>query len=333
HHSIKEFTNEAGRYEFDRQREIRKQGRKSSYEIPFVRPNGTIVHCLVSASPIFDSSGAKTGSFALVTDITKLRMTLEELTELKENLEKKVEERTAKLVEANRDLESFSYSVSHDLRAPLRSIDGFSQALLEDFLDKLPPDGQDYLKRIRAATQKMGDLIDDILALSRVTRHVMRGENVDLSKLANEIMKELCENNPARKVEYSIAENMVVTGDARLLEIALKNLLGNAWKFTSKKDLPKIVFDYSDETGKRIYRIEDNGAGFDMKYIDKLFGVFQRLHDVNDFPGTGIGLTIVRKIIQRHGGQIWAEGAVGRGATFYFTIDFHEEQPQEEETV
>ena len=221
---------------------------------------------------------------------------------------------------ANSELQSFSYSVSHDLRAPLRSIDGFSLALLEDYADKLDDSGKDYLQRVRAASQLMGRLIDDLLELSRVGRADMHRKRVDLSELAREIAAALQTAEPGRHGEFIIAPGMSVDGDASLLRAALTNLLGNAWKFTGKRDRPKIEFGARDEDGRRVYFVRDNGVGFDMTYADKLFVPFQRLHAKEEFPGTGIGLATIKRIITRHRGRVWAEGEVGSGATFYFTL-------------
>jgi light-regulated signal transduction histidine kinase (bacteriophytochrome) len=220
----------------------------------------------------------------------------------------------------NKELEAFSYSVSHDLRAPLRSIDGFSQALLEDCHDLLDVTGQDYLRRIRAATQRMGQLIDDLLNLSRVTRSEIHLESVDLSLLVSNICTELQQNQPERQVEFIIQTGLLVQGDIRLLHVLLVNLLSNAWKFTSKHSQAKIEFGMSNSNQVPIYFVRDDGAGFDMTYINKLFGPFQRLHGMNEFPGNGIGLATVQRIVHRHGGRVWAEAAVERGATFYFTL-------------
>jgi light-regulated signal transduction histidine kinase (bacteriophytochrome) len=220
----------------------------------------------------------------------------------------------------NKELESFSYSVSHDLRAPLRGIDGFSQALLEDYSEKLDESGRDFLQRIRASTQRMGQLIDDMLNLSRVTRSEMRREGVDLSALADRIVKDLQEKQPERQVEFLIAPGLMTDGDAQLLKVALENLLGNAWKFTGKHSPARIEFGATKVQGKLAYFVRDDGTGFDMTYAGKLFIPFQRLHPLTDFPGTGIGLATVRRIIQKHGGGVWAEGKVGKGATFYFTL-------------
>ncbi len=225
-----------------------------------------------------------------------------------------------RLEETNKELETFSYSVSHDLRAPLRAIDGFSLALLQDHAQKLDATGQDCLQRIRSATQRMGQLIDDLLNLSRVTQAEMRHETLSLSTLADPVMSALRKADPDRDVKVIIEKEMKVIGDARLLQIVLENLLGNAWKFTSKCSKPEIQVGSTQQNGEKVYFVRDNGAGFDMAYAQKLFGAFQRLHTEKEYPGTGIGLATVRRIIHRHGGRIWAEGAVNQGATFYFTL-------------
>ncbi len=221
----------------------------------------------------------------------------------------------------NHELEAFSYSVSHDLRAPLRSIDGFSQALLEDYSTQLDSTGQDFLSRIRAATQRMGNLIDDLLTLSRVTRSSINMESVNLSQIANRIVNDLRVGNPSRRNDFIIAPNLSGHGDAPLLQVVMENLLSNAWKFTSKHPHAKIEVGTIDlPTGIPAYFVKDDGAGFNMSYIDKLFSPFQRLHGMQDFPGNGIGLATVQRIIHRHGGRVWAEGEIERGATFYFTL-------------
>jgi light-regulated signal transduction histidine kinase (bacteriophytochrome) len=224
------------------------------------------------------------------------------------------------LESANKELEAFSYSVSHDLRAPLRSIDGFSQALLEDYQDKLDDEGQNHLQRVRAATQRMAQLIDDMLALSRVTRAEINREPIDLSALARSLPAELQKAEPGREVEFVIEDGLVANGDARLLRIVLENLFRNAWKFTGKHPRAKIEFAATQNNGKSAYFVRDDGAGFDMAYVNKLFGAFQRLHAMTEFNGTGIGLATVQRIIRRHGGRVWAEGEVEKGATFYFTL-------------
>jgi len=240
----------------------------------------------------------------------------EEIKKLNENLLR----RTAELEALNKELEAFSYSVSHDLRAPLRSIDGFSQALLEDYAGKLDKGGKEYFQRVRGASQRMGQLIDDLLNLSRVTRRELRYNNVNLSEMAQAVSEELQMSQPERKVEFVIVPGLITNGDERLLRVLLENLLGNAFKFTEKVLHARIEFGSTQHEGKQTYYVRDNGAGFDMKYADKLFGAFQRLHSQSEFPGTGIGLAIIQRIINRHGGRIWAEGEVDKGATFYFTL-------------
>ena len=228
--------------------------------------------------------------------------------------------RKLELEAANKELEAFSYSVSHDLRAPLRAMDGFSQALIEEFSDRLPSQGRDYLGRVRAAAQRMARLIDDLLALSRVTRTELRREAVDLSALAWSAGEELSRCEPGRRVDFSVAPGLRAQGDPALLLVVLDNLLGNAWKFTALKPRARVEFGAAESDGQTSYFVRDDGAGFDPAYTGKLFGAFQRLHGSSEFPGTGIGLATVQRIIRRHGGEVWAEGAVGRGATFRFTL-------------
>lgn len=230
------------------------------------------------------------------------------------------EAREALLARQASELEAFTYAVSHDLRAPLRSMDGFSQALLEDYGDRLDTSGKDALQRVRAASQRMAQLIDDLLALSRVTRSELRRERVDLSALAREIAVELQAAEPGRQVDLVIAPGVVTTGDPGLLRVGLANLLGNAWKFTATHPRATIEFGVTTHAGQVVYFVRDDGVGFDMAYADKLFGAFQRLHRATEFRGSGVGLATVQRIIHRHGGRVWAEGAVERGATFYFTL-------------
>jgi len=237
-----------------------------------------------------------------------------------QTLNSELQQRAMRLELANKELESFSYSVSHDLRAPLRSIDGFSEALVEDYADRLDTQAKDYLQRVRAATQRMGQLIDDMLNLSRVARSEIKADRMDLSALAHEVAAELRKIEPGRQIEFVIGQGISAVGDRRLLRIALENLIGNAWKFTTKTPKAQIEFGVSGENGAQTYFVRDNGAGFDMAYSNKLFGAFQRLHATTEFNGTGIGLATVQRIIHRHNGRVWAEGKVDQGATFYFTL-------------
>ena len=224
------------------------------------------------------------------------------------------------LLAANKELETFSYSVSHDLRAPLRSIDGFSQALLEDCGANLDEQGRGYLQRIRANSQRMAQLIDDLLNLSRMTRCNIQREPVDLSALTHAIVGELWNTAPTRPVDIVIAPGLIATGDARLLRVVLENLIGNAWKFTRKRSRARIEFGATVADSTPAYFVRDDGAGFDMAYAGKLFGAFQRLHDATEFEGTGIGLATVQRVVHKHGGRVWAESELERGATFYFTL-------------
>jgi signal transduction histidine kinase len=231
-----------------------------------------------------------------------------------------LDERARELEVKNAELESFAYSVSHDLRSPLRSLDGFSKLLLEDAADKLDNVEKDYLQRICKAAQRMGQLIDDLLQLSRINRVSFTPQQVDISNLVKANFDKLCESEPSRYIEIEIEPGIQARGDASLLDIALQNLVNNSWKYTSKKSHPKIRFGTTTVDGETAYYIKDNGVGFDVRYSEKLFGPFQRLHGIDEFPGTGIGLATVKRIVDRHGGHVWANSKVDKGTTFYFTL-------------
>jgi light-regulated signal transduction histidine kinase (bacteriophytochrome) len=244
----------------------------------------------------------------------------EEIRRLNEELERRVEERTAELAMVNKELEAFSYSVSHDLRAPLRAIDGFSKALLDEYGGKLDEQACHYLDRVRTGSQKMSGLINDLLDLSGITRTTLRKESISLTELARGVAAELQNREPSRKVIVEIADGLTSCGDSRLITIVLVNLLGNALKYTAKRPEAQIAFGQENKGNETVFYVRDNGAGFDMAYAGKLFAPFQRLHRDSEFEGTGIGLATVQRIVSRHGGRIWAEAVVDAGATFYFTL-------------
>jgi PAS domain S-box-containing protein len=280
------------------------------------RKDGSQFPVEISLSPLETPEGLLVS--AAVRDVTGRKQIEAQLGALNEDLERRV----AELAAVNRELEAFSYSVSHDLRAPLRSIDGFSQALVEEYDDKLDDQGRDYLKRVRASATRMGDLIDDLLTLSRVTRREMRHERVDLSALARAAAAPLERTTVPPAVQFVVMDGITASGDPQLLRIVLDNLLGNAWKFSSKAAKPRVEFGMKlIPSGERVFFVSDNGVGFDMAHAGKLFGAFQRLHAMHEFPGTGIGLATVQRIVTRHGGRVWAESAPGQGATFSFTLE------------
>ena len=268
-----------------------------------------------------NQQGEMIGIVGVSRDNSDRKLAEQQIKQLNQDLERRVKERTAQLEIANKELEAFSYSVYHDLRAPLRSIDGFSLALLERYSEQLDDKGKHYLQRVRNASQRMGELIDDLLLLARVTRSEMHCQTVNLSEIVQAIISDLQHAQPERIVKFIVAPQVTAQGDPRLLKIVFENLLNNAWKFTSKKSDPIIEFGtLSQPDFTTIYFVRDNGAGFDQTYATNLFGAFQRLHTADEFPGTGIGLATVKRIVHRHGGRIWANGAVEQGATFYFTL-------------
>lgn len=283
-------------------------------EFEFTYPDGSTAWFKFSIQPIPE------GIFILSLDVTERKQAEVAMQQLNEELERRVIERTTHLEALNKELEAFSYSVSHDLRAPLRAIDGFSQALLEDYEHQLDDEGQEYLHFLRAECQQMGQLIDDLIELSRYTRSEIHYKNVDLSAIAQQIAETLLRQEPHRKAEFVIADGVKGYGDESLLRVVLQNLLGNAWKYTAKQAEARIEFGYNNQNGTVEYFVRDNGVGFNMAYAHKIFGAFQRLHGRHDFEGTGIGLATVQRIIRRHGGTVRAEGTVNVGATLYFIL-------------
>src|SRR5918998_2412657 len=285
------------------------QSPEAPLTLRWLHKDGRVLWIEPRFKPLYDAEGNLVAVDGIARDVTQRKLA-----------ETALIRRTEELAHTNAELEQFTYSVSHDLRAPLRSVDGFSQVLLEDYAPGLDEEGQDYLRRVRVASQHMGELIDDLLELSRLNHSSVREETVDLGVLAKAFAYELRKSQPGRRVEFAIEEGLLVQGDRRLLRVALNHLLDNAWKFTQKHPRAKIELGVRQGDGEPTYFVSDDGAGFNMAYADKLFGPFQRLHSSTEFEGRGIGLAAARRIIHRHGGRVWAEGAVGEGATFYFTL-------------
>jgi len=298
---------------------IQKEAYEHHYRFFFMRSDGQKRLCEKHMTDYESRSGERILAISMV-DITEREQAQEQVRQLNRELEQRVNDRTALLTAANQELEAFSYSVSHDLRAPLRALDGFSAVLLEDYAGQLDEQAQKYLTRIRESSLRMGQLINDLLDLSRVTRAEFTRQPLDLSGLAQTIANELKSQAPQRQVEVNISPNMRVEGDANLIRILLENLLHNAFKFTGKCEQAAIQLGMLEQAGERVYFVRDNGAGFNMAYATKLFTPFQRLHGAQEYPGTGIGLSIVQRIIARHGGRIWPESGIGKGSTFYFTL-------------
>jgi PAS domain S-box-containing protein len=300
--------------------ELALAGKPVNYRGPHPSPAFAGRFMMFMLVPNFTQAEGERGFYGIFFDVTKQERARLEIEQLNRELDRRVKERTADLTAANRELESFAYSISHDLRAPLRGIDGFGQLLLEEYGGRLDETGQDYLKRMRSAAQRMGTLIDDILELSRVTRKSMGRRPVDLCRLAAEILETKAKSEPQRRVETVIAPSCTATGDAQLLRILLENLIENAWKYTRNEAHARIEFAREEAGGEAVYVVRDNGVGFDMRYASRLFSPFQRLHTPEEFEGSGIGLASASRIVHRHGGRIWAESSPGKGATFRFTL-------------
>jgi len=304
---------------------LRELGLKSAIIVPLISRDkifGVLTLILSDSGRLFDENDLEFANelarrATLAIENAKL---YKKMQESNAELEQRVARRTTELEAINKELEAFSYSVSHDLRAPLRSIDGFSNKILKDYSNLFDDQGKDYFNRVMNASHKMGHLIDDLIKLARISRIDMKMEEINLSDMAISIISELKELNPERAVSIYVQDNMIVTGDRNLMHVAMNNLLGNAWKYSKNKAETEIEFTTIQKDGQIIYFIRDNGAGFDMRYVDKLFGAFQRLHSLSEFEGTGIGLATVQRIIRRHQGTIWAESEVDKGTTFFFTL-------------
>ncbi len=300
--------------------EFKRRGFVYGLEFVLKRKDGTTIPALLNSVAIKDSGGRFLYSLSTMVDIAAITRAHDEIRRLNVTLEDRVVQRTTELTASIGELESFAYSVAHDLRAPLRALDGFSRMLLDDYGDGLDATAREYLGRIREADQNMAALIDGLLELSRLTRSELRRQTVDLSELACEIVAELREAAPDRRVEVAVGVGLQAHADRDLTRVLLANLIGNAWKFTSKHECAKIEVGAVVNEGERVFFVRDDGAGFDMRYVDKLFGAFERLHAADEFEGTGIGLATVQRIVHRHGGRAWAEGALDKGATFWFTL-------------
>jgi PAS domain S-box-containing protein len=299
---------------------IRRGESIKHFETERVCKDGRRVAVSITISPIHDNEGRIIGASKIARDITERKQAEENIRQLNANLEHRVIERTAELSSANNELDSFSYAVSHDLRGPLRALSGFSQALQEDYGNQLQGEARVYLEQIDIASRKMGELVDGILALSRSTRGELQRDAIDISSLATQILQELTRDEQERKIDWQVEPDLHATGDIRMIEAVLRNLLGNARKYTGKTATPSIRVFSGEVNGQPGFCISDNGAGFDMSHANRLFQPFQRLHRQEEFPGTGIGLATVQRIVHRHGGVIEAWGEPGKGALFKFTL-------------
>ncbi len=300
---------------------IARGGSVNHLETVRVRKDGKRIDISATVSPLKDGSGKIIGASKIARDITERKVAEEKIHQLNVELERRVIERTAQLEAANKELEAFSYSVSHDLRAPLRAINGFAGIVMEDFSSQLPEEGKRHLERIRNGGKRMGELIDDLLAFSRLSRQSVNRQTVDTVKLVQNTLDELKPQQDGRRIEIKIGELPACHGDPALLKQVWVNLISNAIKYTRGREPAIVEIGCARENGENIFFVRDNGTGFDMQYAHKLFGVFQRLHRADEFEGTGVGLAIVQRIVHRHGGRVWAQGEVDRGATFYFTLE------------
>lgn len=313
-----DFMHEEDVPDHERRAGMRAQGVAETYERRFRRADGRIAWMLVSATPVMDEQGRYAGAFGMFTDITARKQAEDEIRRFNQQLEQRVAQRTEQLEAANHELEAFSYSVSHDLRAPLRAIDGYSHILLEDYTDKLDDEGRRILRAVSDSTRRMGQLIDDILKFSRSGRSEMATTDIDMEQLAREALHEVAPGEGPLRVDIGALPH--VQGDRAMLRQVFVNLLANAVKFSRSRAAPRIVVDGTVNGNEAVYTVKDNGVGFDDRQVDKLFGVFQRLHGIAEFEGTGIGLAIVKRIVSRHGGRVWAEGRVGEGALIGFAL-------------
>jgi PAS domain S-box-containing protein len=285
-------------------------------EIAIRKKGGSTFHVQLHSLSFNPGDGGLSVCRTAVSDVTERKRTDDHILALNENLNRQ----NAELAVLNKELDAFSFAVSHDLRAPLRHIDGFIRILAEDYAEKLDETGKDYIRRVQAGAERMKHLIDALLGLSRFTRNELNRSKVYLSALGKTVADDLTKLQPERRVEFVIADNMMALGDQNMLRAAIDNLLGNAWKFTEKRPVAKIEFGVTQIDGKDVFFVKDNGAGFNMKFSEKLYTPFQRLHQESEFSGLGIGLSIVQRIVHRHGGRVWAEGDVDKGAIFYFTL-------------
>ncbi|MFI5180383.1 MAG: PAS domain S-box protein [Thermoanaerobaculia bacterium] len=308
----------------DGYRKVLADGTVRDYPLTIRNASGGTTDVLYNATVYQNEAGAVVGVFAAARDITEKKRTEDEIRRLNEDLERRVRERTAELESANRELEAFSYSVSHDLRAPLRAIDGFSRIVTEDFGPQLPPEAQGHLARVRQNARQMGLLVDDLLRFSRLSRQAVQRQAVQPAELVKAVLQELGPEMAGRRIEIEVGALPPCKGDSALLKQVWTNLLSNAIKFTRRRDVARIEVGALPGDGRPAYFIRDNGVGFDTRYVGKLFGVFQRLHSAEEYEGTGVGLAIVQRIVHRHGGKVWAEAALDKGAAFYFTLEDEE---------